>query len=117
MRELHLRLCVGPRHPRSAGNAHCTAVSGVSRSLFPSPHLFSPQMQVTAVLYLNSASEFEGGLFHFEDRDVEPATEHTVTPAAGLLNLFTSGPENRHRVDTVTAGERWMLVSYFAQVD
>lgn len=61
---------------------------------------------VTGLLYLaDHGSEFSGGEFVFEGESYEV----TIEPKRGMLLLFTSGPENPHRVERVTSGTRYAL--------
>mmetsp|Transcript_32871 Transcript_32871/g.103950 ORF Transcript_32871/g.103950 Transcript_32871/m.103950 type:complete len:485 (-) Transcript_32871:1177-2631(-) len=69
-----------------------------------------PTYDYSALLYLNDCHEdFEGGEFEFIDDDVN----RVVEPRAGRLLLFTSGPENLHRVRKVTEGTRYVLAMWF----
>lgn len=59
----------------------------------------------SALLYLNNfGTDFEGGEFEFIDNDAN----RIVEPRAGRLILFTSGPENLHRVRRVDQGTRFV---------
>ena len=68
-------------------------------------------MLVTVVVYLNEG--FEGGDFVFYNDTRGEFEIDRIKPRAGLANFFTSGKENIHGVETVTAGERLTLVIYF----
>lgn len=76
------------------------------------PHVDTEQygtFAYTALLYLSShGSDFDGGAFEFVDQD-----GGRVLPARGRLLLFTSGPENRHRVTRVESGVRLTLTVPF----
>ena len=64
----------------------------------------------SALLYLNEfGTDFEGGEFEFVDDDAN----RMVQPRAGRLILFTSGPENLHRVRRVVSGTRYVLAMWF----
>jgi hypothetical protein len=66
----------------------------------------------TALLYLNDQGrDYDGGTFTFVDAD--DARNVTVTPRRGMLNAFTSGAENVHRVNRVTRGVRYALTIAF----
>jgi hypothetical protein len=77
------------------------------------PHVDTEQygsFAYTALLYLSThGSDFKGGDFEFVDQ-VEGSR---ILPARGRLLLFTSGPENRHRVTRVESGERLTLTVPF----
>jgi len=54
----------------------------------------------------------------FEQKDPENDRFGTdfaqvVTPKVGVLNIFTSGHENKHRVEGVTEGVRYQLAIGF----
>lgn len=74
----------------------------------------------TALLYLEDADNFEGGLFQFlppaphgsERLDGAEAVAE-VRPKKGRLVLFTSGHEHPHRVTQVTGGTRYALTIAF----
>eukprot|EP00045_Choanoeca_perplexa_P011976 m.128676 g.128676 ORF g.128676 m.128676 type:complete len:336 (+) comp15836_c2_seq1:98-1105(+) len=69
----------------------------------------------TCLLYLSTYSQhFEGGRFAFNDKDWT-TQKHTmfVEPVKGRLSCFTSGLENSHRVEQVTAGTRMALTYGF----
>eukprot|EP00960_Hanusia_phi_P013070 381926-Hanusia_phi.AAC.2 len=69
-----------------------------------------PTYDYSALLYLNDCHEdFEGGEFEFIDDDVN----RVIEPRAGRLLMFTSGPENLHRVRKVTKGTRYVLAMWF----
>ena len=64
--------------------------------------------EYSGLLYLSDyGTDFGGGLFTFEDGAA-------VEPKRGRLSMFASGPENRHQVQPVTAGERLTLSFWFA---
>jgi hypothetical protein len=66
----------------------------------------------TGLIYLNDyETEYQGGTFTFVDEDIR--RNHTLKPRTGMLNLFTSGAENVHRVDPVTSGVRYALTIAF----
>jgi predicted 2-oxoglutarate/Fe(II)-dependent dioxygenase YbiX len=78
----------------------------------------------SAVLYLNdSGCDFDGGMFEFVDRaEYERSSGRTVrrdgdplVPRAGTLVMFTSGPENVHRVTPITRGRRYTLAMWLAE--
>ncbi|CAN0233318.1 unnamed protein product [Ascophyllum nodosum] len=73
----------------------------------------TPHYDYSGLLYLSeSAVDFEGGLFSFQDSDDSPP-EMIIEPAPGLLLAFTAGMENPHRVHQVTAGTRYVLSFWF----
>ena len=85
-------------------------------------HVDTKQYRVfhySAHIYLSDYGEdFKGGRFVFEQRD--PNTDrfgldkmYFIEPKTGLVNLFTSGHENRHRVEGVTSGVRYQLTMGF----
>ena len=57
----------------------------------------------TCLLYLSTYNEdFEGGRFAFADQDWTTQKHMThVEPVQGRLSCFTSGSENKHRVEPV----------------
>jgi len=83
----------------------------------------------SALLYLNSPPEFEGGDFFFEDWDDEcvpkkppknlyatklgKKTRIHFVPECGTLVGFSSGPENVHGVRGVKSGVRWAFAVWF----
>ena len=91
-------------------------------SLLSSPHQFNRHNHIdtlqygsfayTGLVYLNTHGEdFEGGTFTFVDEESNEL--HTIRPEAGMLNVFSSGGENVHRVDQVTKGVRYALTIAF----
>lgn len=68
----------------------------------------------SAVLYLTTAGvDFTGGSFAFNDR----RCDNVVTPVAGRLVTFTSGPENVHQAQHVLTGNRLSLAAWFSIID
>eukprot|EP01137_Pigoraptor_chileana_P008553 Opistho-2@55543 len=81
----------------------------------------------TSLLYLNDyGADFEGGRFLFSDDPASDSDRNTqkgevggpertlaVEPRKGRVSLFTSGAENVHRVERVTAGTRYALTIAF----
>lgn len=66
----------------------------------------------SGLIYLSEfGKDFEGGLFEFFSSD--GTVETVVEPAASRLLIFTSGRENPHRVQKVTAGVRYVLSFWF----
>ena len=66
---------------------------------------------LSALLYLTTSGvDFTGGLFAFNDPDMD----RLVEPKAGRLLAFTSGFENLHQVRRVRTGERLVLSVWFA---
>ena len=64
----------------------------------------------SAILYLNTHNvDFAGGRFIFIDDERDAVVE----PKAGRLITFTSGLENLHRAEQVTAGKRYILAMWF----
>lgn len=61
--------------------------------------------------------DFRGGRFIFESKyeDSDPGLDvhQFIIPEEGLLNCFTSGSENRHKVEIVTEGVRYQLTFGF----
>ncbi|XP_069701340.1 2-oxoglutarate and iron-dependent oxygenase domain-containing protein 3-like [Periplaneta americana] len=65
----------------------------------------------TSLLYLaDYGRDFQGGRFVFIDGD---NTNRTVEPRKGRVSMFTSGSENLHYVERVTAGTRYALTVSF----
>jgi hypothetical protein len=94
------------------------------------PHadgLNTPHYTYSGLLYLSTyQQDFEGGLFRFFDKDPGPLDaaglpspereaqgDLVVEPRAARLLLFTSGPENWHRVERVTSGDRFVFSMWF----
>jgi len=94
------------------------------------PHadgLNTPHYTYSGLLYLSTyQQDFEGGLFRFFDQDPGPLDaagvlsqqrkaqgDLVVEPRAARLLLFTSGPENWHRVERVTSGDRFVFSMWF----
>eukprot|EP01126_Amoeba_proteus_P045899 TRINITY_DN5163_c0_g1_i4.p1 TRINITY_DN5163_c0_g1~~TRINITY_DN5163_c0_g1_i4.p1 ORF type:complete len:260 (-),score=59.19 TRINITY_DN5163_c0_g1_i4:211-990(-) len=72
------------------------------------------QRHYTGLLYLNSAGiDFSGGSFHFCDAEGHSRCE--IVPQAGLLLMFSSGPENIHKLDRVSKGTRFVLTMWFTK--
>jgi len=71
-----------------------------------------PSFHYTALLYLTHYKrDFTGGRFIFIDSHKK--VNRTVEPKEGRLSVFTSGHENRHRVEEVTGGTRYALTLGF----
>mmetsp|Transcript_23611 Transcript_23611/g.40121 ORF Transcript_23611/g.40121 Transcript_23611/m.40121 type:complete len:333 (-) Transcript_23611:170-1168(-) len=69
----------------------------------------------SGLLYMSEyQKDFEGGrlLFYGQDDSSDEPTE-VVEPAPGRVVMFSSGAENPHRVERVTAGERFVLAFWF----
>mmetsp|Transcript_5868 Transcript_5868/g.17061 ORF Transcript_5868/g.17061 Transcript_5868/m.17061 type:complete len:245 (-) Transcript_5868:272-1006(-) len=82
------------------------------------PHIDAanrPSYAVSAILYLSTGGglDFEGGrlLFHGDEAD------SAIVPREGRLMAFTSGVENPHSIERVTAGERFALSVWFKDSD
>lgn len=79
--------------------------------------LSTPHYHYSGLLYLSSVSEFKGGRFHFVDvgdsSDGNETTAQLLEPLRGRVVMFTSGPENLHRVERVTEGQRFVLAFWF----
>jgi hypothetical protein len=66
----------------------------------------------SALLYLaDHGEDFVGGEFEFLDQDGHVVT--TVEPKVGRVVLFSSGPENPHRVNQVREGVRFAMSLWF----
>lgn len=65
-----------------------------------------PARQVSLICYLNG--DFSGG------ETVFPRQKLSVAPKAGRALLFPSGITHPHRADAVSAGTRYVLVSWIA---
>jgi len=90
------------------------------------PHIDTEQYStfaVTSILYLNEhTTEYDGGAFRFADDD-QAAKEplggppggawSAVQPKQGRIVMFSSGRENVHHVEPVTAGVRMGLTMAF----
>lgn len=63
--------------------------------------------QFSTLVYLNSASEYEGGEFFFIDPYLE------IKPQKGDLIGFKSGMEHAHGVKMITSGVRYTLSLWF----
>lgn len=67
----------------------------------------------TCLLYLaDLGRDFEGGEFELLHANVS-SVRQVVVPRAGMLLLFTSGPEHPHRVRKVRSGTRLVLTIPF----
>ncbi|TPX42900.1 hypothetical protein SeMB42_g04948 [Synchytrium endobioticum] len=67
----------------------------------------------TGLLYLSTQQrDFSGGEFVFLSENGRH-DEVKIQPKAGRLSLFTSGSENRHRVEKVVKGRRYALTVAF----
>jgi len=72
----------------------------------------TPHYHYSGLLYLSTyMNDFEGGRFIFDDEKGKP--QQIVEPRSGRVLLFTAGPENPHRVEQVTSGERFVLSFWF----
>lgn len=68
---------------------------------------------ISSLLYLSSAgTDFDGGLFAFNDPDVD----RLVEPVRGRLIAFCSGHKNLHQVRPVTAGDRMVISTWYRRV-
>lgn len=64
----------------------------------------------TTLLYLsNYGTDFKGGRFVF----IDDKFNSTIEPRKGRLSMFTSGGENPHYVEKVTAGTRYAATISF----
>lgn len=71
-----------------------------------------PSFHFTSLLYLvNYKRDFTGGRFVFIDNHQK--MNRTIDPKEGRVSVFTSGPENKHRVEPVTGGTRYALTMGF----
>jgi len=71
-----------------------------------------PSYHYTSLVYLTDYKrDFTGGRFIF--MDTHKKVNRTVDPKEGRLSVFTSGHENRHRVEEVTGGTRYALTMGF----
>lgn len=71
-----------------------------------------PSFHYTALIYLaDHVRDFTGGRFVFIDAHMK--ANKTVDPKEGRVAAFTSGTENRHRVEPVTGGTRYALTMGF----
>jgi hypothetical protein len=66
----------------------------------------NPSRDISAILYLNSS--FEGGVLHFVNLNKK------INPINNMLLLFPSSELYAHRVETVTAGTRYMYSSFWS---
>jgi len=67
----------------------------------------------SGLLYLSMYQEdFTGGRVLFYDAE-SAAVEQVVEPRPGRLLIFSSGPENPHKVERVTSGQRLVLAFWF----
>jgi hypothetical protein len=75
----------------------------------------TPHYQYSGLLYMSTyGQDFEGGLFSFVSGDDDAsASVEVVEPRRGRVAIFSSGPENPHRVARVTAGRRFVLSFWF----
>ncbi|PSN30117.1 2-oxoglutarate and iron-dependent oxygenase domain-containing protein 3 [Blattella germanica] len=65
----------------------------------------------TTLLYLaDYGRDFQGGRFVFVDND---KANRTIEPRKGRVSMFTSGSENLHFVERVTAGTRYAITVSF----
>lgn len=68
----------------------------------------------TALLYLSDYSvDFTGGRFVFLDPYKKTTHNVTIEPRMGRVAIFTSGAENKHRVERVLTGTRYALTIAF----
>jgi len=73
----------------------------------------------TALIYLSDfGRDFDGGQFVFHNdygnlHASDSEDELIIEPAIGRLNVFTSGDENVHHVERITAGQRFALTIAF----
>lgn len=68
----------------------------------------------SGLLYLSTYGvDFKGGRFIFYNSIDETLQEQVIEPIAGRTVIFTSGPENPHRVERVASGERLVLAFWF----
>jgi len=71
-----------------------------------------PSFHFTSLLYLTDYQrDFTGGRFVFVDNHKK--LNSTVDPKEGRVSAFTSGPENKHRVEPVSGGTRYALTMGF----
>lgn len=71
-----------------------------------------PSFHFTSLLYLTDyIRDFTGGRFVFVDNHKK--MNSTIDPKEGRVSVFTSGPENRHRVEPVSGGTRYALTMGF----
>lgn len=69
----------------------------------------------TSLLYLNDYQrDYQGGRFIFvdENKDNNTTTHSSIEPKRGRVSVFTSGAENRHHIEQVTEGTRFVLLSH-----
>lgn len=71
-----------------------------------------PSFHYTSLIYLaDYRRDFTGGRFIFLDTHMK--ANKTIEPKEGRVAAFTSGPENKHRVEPVTGGTRYALTMGF----
>jgi len=91
-------------------------------------HVDSLQYQAfsyTSLIYLSTyEDDFTGGRFIFEARDKKNPSEkygsensHIVEPTAGTISMFSSGHENKHRVEAVKSGTRYAFTMGFTCIE
>ncbi len=75
----------------------------------------------SGLLYLSEyGKDFTGGEIKFydpstfnEDTHTASTVEQTIQPRPGRVLIFSSGPENPHRVERVESGQRFVLAFWF----
>ena len=71
----------------------------------------------TGLLYMSTyKKDFDGGRLIFYPPGAENSDDDAtfiVEPTAGRIAIFSSGPENPHRVERVTSGQRFVLAFWF----
>jgi 2OG-Fe(II) oxygenase superfamily len=68
----------------------------------------------SGLLYLSTFNvDFTGGRLVFLSDKFPERADLIVEPRAGRTVIFTSGPENTHYVERVTAGNRFVLAFWF----
>ena len=105
----------GEARPEAAAAAEARSfnwlVDSVSGTYAPHVDRANQSMyDISSLLYLTSAAtDFDGGLFAFND----PDADRLVEPTAGRMLAFCSGFTNLHQVRPVTAGDRIVLSTWF----
>lgn len=79
----------------------------------------TPHYHYSGLLYLSTyQTDFTGGRFHFvrpkDDEEEKEAyegfvSEQVIEPRKGRVVIFTSGKENKHYVERVKFGQRFVL--------
>jgi len=100
--------------PASCFISHLTAGTPLTYHTLHADEASFPNFHFSGTLYLTGQdSHFQGGSFRFQNRDDGDCAISEVRPRAGRAVLFSSGWENQHQLEEVTAGQRFALSVFF----